>query len=607
MRTSALLTAALLGSLLLWASCARAEGGTDEGSGKDGVQEGKATRNKTTEIEEENDVMVLHIHNFDRALSENKYLLVEFYAPWCGHCKSLLPVYEEVAGKLKDEDKDMRLAKVDATEEKELAEEFNVQGFPTISLFVNGDRTKPREFTGERTAGGIVTWMKRQASPEAPTLDTPDAVAQYNYARNVSVVAFVKDMKSETSELLDELFQSSDVELAKTSSPEAFNKYEVTEDTVVLFKKFDEGRVDFPLGDEGKLDQEKLLSFIQENSLELITRFSAEVSGKIFSSSVKVHTLMFVNSSLDAHMALVEETRGVAKEFKGKSLFILLDINDPELEHVKEYFGVKASDAPTVRIYDMNNRKKYSMSPSPFTPEAVRQLCQGVLDGTAQTYYKSQEIPEDWDKNPVKVLVGKNFKSVALDPSKNVFVVFCAPWNVDCQDLAPAWDQLGEKYTNHTDIVIAKMDATVNEAEEVVLTGIPTLTYYPAGGEKEVQYFGDKTLEKMSEFLDSGGVQPEQPTFNEGDDYTEEEGDDYTEEEGDDYTEEEGDDHIEGEGDDHIEGEEGDDHIEGEEGDDHIEGEGDDHIEGEEGDDHKEGDEDAEEDLSEESRDKDEL
>lgn len=50
---------------------------------------------------------------------------------------------------LKEEGSAMRLAKVDAIEEKELAEEFNVDSFPTVKLFMNGDRKQPIEYTGE--------------------------------------------------------------------------------------------------------------------------------------------------------------------------------------------------------------------------------------------------------------------------------------------------------------------------------------------------------------------------------------------------------------------------------------------------------------------------
>lgn len=72
-------------------------------------------------------------------------------APWCGHCQRLEPVYADAAEKLKNGKPEMRLAKVDAIEEKELAEEFDVASFPTLKLFINGDRKQPVEYTGKHT------------------------------------------------------------------------------------------------------------------------------------------------------------------------------------------------------------------------------------------------------------------------------------------------------------------------------------------------------------------------------------------------------------------------------------------------------------------------
>lgn len=73
-------------------------------------------------------------------------------APWCGHCKQLEPVYAEAAGQLRSEEiSNIRLAKVNAIEEKELADDFDIRGFPTLKLFMNGDRKTPIDFTGKHT------------------------------------------------------------------------------------------------------------------------------------------------------------------------------------------------------------------------------------------------------------------------------------------------------------------------------------------------------------------------------------------------------------------------------------------------------------------------
>jgi thiol-disulfide isomerase/thioredoxin len=74
------------------------------------------------------DVVILTTENFTNFISNEELTLVEFYAPWCGHCKRLEPKFEKAATSLK-KDTNIRLAKVDATAETELAATHNITGY----------------------------------------------------------------------------------------------------------------------------------------------------------------------------------------------------------------------------------------------------------------------------------------------------------------------------------------------------------------------------------------------------------------------------------------------------------------------------------------------
>ena len=119
--------------------------------------------------------------NFDEVvLKSGKPTLVEFFAPWCGHCKTLAPIYEELATAFEYAKDKVQIAKVDADAEKTLGSRFGIQGFPTLKWF-DGKSDKPEDYSSGRDLEALSSFIAEKTGIKLKKkAETPSSVEMLN-------------------------------------------------------------------------------------------------------------------------------------------------------------------------------------------------------------------------------------------------------------------------------------------------------------------------------------------------------------------------------------------------------------------------------------------
>lgn len=454
------------------------------------------------DVKTEDGVLVLTTDNFQSVIDNNEFVLVEFYAPWCGHCKSLAPEYAKAAKELEEKGSPIKLGKVDATEETKLAEDYAIRGYPTLKFFRSGT---PIEYGGGRQADDIVNWLSKKTGPAALEIETVDAAEEFIKSQSVVVVGFFKDRESaEAKTFISVANAVDDFPFAITSNEDVYAKYEAKCGSIILFKNFDEGKAVY----DGESSEESIKKFVAVQSMPLIVDFNHESAQKIFGGDIKSHLLMFISKEAGHIEKYADPAKELSKEFRNKVLFVTIDADEEDHQRILEFFGMKKEEVPAMRLIRLeDDMAKYKPKTPELSPENIKSFVQDFLDGKLKQHLLSQDLPDDWDKTPVKTLVSTNFDDVVFNKDKDVLVEFYAPWCGHCKQLAPIFDQLGEKFKDSDSVVIAKIDSTANELEHTKITSFPTLKFYKKGDNEVVDYNGERTLEGFVKFIESGGQQ----------------------------------------------------------------------------------------------------
>ncbi|CAN1253205.1 Protein disulfide isomerase-like 1-4 [Linum perenne] len=454
---------------------------------------------KQPEVDEK-DVVVLNEGNFSDFVKERKFVLVEFYAPWCGHCQALAPEYAAAATELKGDD--VALAKVDASEESELSQEHDVQGYPTLYFFVDGVR-KP--YPGQRTKDAIVTWIKKKIGPGISNVTTLDDAERILTSESKVALAYLNSLVgSESEELAGASRIEDDVNFYQTVNPEVAKLFhldpEAKRPALIMIKKEAEKLSYFvPFFVEGNFSKSAIAEFVFANKLPLVTIFTRENAPAVFESQIKKQLILF--ASKNDSESVLPPFQEAAKAFKGKLICVFVDMDNEDVgKPVSEYFGIATS--PKLIGYTGNEDTKKFVMDKDVTVDNIKAFGQDFIDDSLKPFYKSDPIPETNDGD-VKVVVGNNFDEIVLDESKDVLLEIYAPWCGHCQSLEPTYNKLAKHLRDIDSIVVAKMDGTTNEHPRAKSDGFPTLLFFPAGNKSfdPITVDTDRTVVAFYKFI----------------------------------------------------------------------------------------------------------
>ncbi|KIJ20059.1 hypothetical protein PAXINDRAFT_67793 [Paxillus involutus ATCC 200175] len=450
------------------------------------------------DAEKPSDVITVGQETFESTVHPEPLILVEFYAPWCGHCKALAPHYEEAATALKENN--IKLAKVDCVEQAELCQAHGVQGYPTLKVFRNGE---PNDYNGPRKADGIISYMIKQSLPAVSEV-TYANLSDFQNADKIVAIAYLTSTTDAPASEFSATAQKHREEylFGVSTDPEAIAAAGVTPPAIVVYRNFDERKTEYPYPVSSATVKD-VEDWIQELSIPLLGEVNGDTYA-VYSTSGKPLAYLFVDPADEKSQDLIETLRPVASKYHGKVNFVWIDATKFG-DHAKA-LNLPEPKWPSFVLQDLEKQLKYPYDQDKaVAPEEISALVADYIDGKLVPKLKSQPIPESQNES-VFTLVGEEFDKVVFDDSKDVFVEFYATWCGHCKRLKPIWDSLGDHFAHAKDqIVIAKLEAQENDLPASVpfrISGFPTLKFKPAGSREFMDYDGDRALESLITFVE---------------------------------------------------------------------------------------------------------
>jgi protein disulfide isomerase len=457
------------------------------------------------------DVVVLTDTNFDSTLKDIPLALVEFYAPWCGHCKNLEPQWEEAATKLKDDEElssyGAKLAKIDADSQKSTGGKYRVTGFPTIKLFRSGMFVE--DFEGERNVNGILDALRKHSkvavNKEITSVEELKKLTNVKNLEKTTIVGFFPDKAGVDYKYFSQVivpFASNGIDAYHSVTPAVLDAFGFFGDrgAIVMYRPHPAKptKVVYP----GKIYKNQLQQWVVNNAVPSVGRYSPATEG-LYKLS-KSPLVRFLSKAGAADTKLLN---ALSTKFANVK-FAISDVADYKAE-VDAQCGADAEQC----ILGRDLRGQVFGQAGAFAEDTAAKFVDDLLNKKLKAKVKSEPVPAAAGAGQVQVVVGSSFESVVADDSRDVLIEFYAPWCGHCKRLEPIYDELAKEVAHkHDDLLIAKLDLTSNDlpaeySSVYAVQGFPTIYFAKKGKKLSPQkYEGERDIAGFKAFLTQQGA-----------------------------------------------------------------------------------------------------
>ncbi|CAG9584263.1 protein disulfide isomerase [Leishmania major strain Friedlin] len=436
------------------------------------------------------EVQVATKDNFDKVVSGD-LTLVKFYAPWCGHCKTLAPEFVKAADMLAGI---ATLAEVDCTKEESLAEKYEIKGFPTLYIFRNGEKVKI--YDGPRTAAGIASYMKAHVGPSMKAISTAEELEELKKETFPVCVVKTASTDSEMASMITKVADSLRSQMNFVLVTDAAISPNDAMESVTVYRKNAEREA---YTGATPMTAESVKSFLTSAVLDYFGELGQESFQKYMEANKdKPLGWVFIDKNTDS--ALKGSLVAVAEKYRSQVLLTYID--GDQYRPVSRQLGIPEDAKFPAFVVDFERRHHVMGTDTPVTSESVAAFVEKYVKGETKQTVMSDAIPAKETVNGLTTVVGQTFAKYT-DGTQNVMLLFYAPWCGHCKKLHPVYDKVAKSFESEN-VIIAKMDATTNDfdREKFEVSGFPTIYFIPAG-KPPIVYEGGRTADEIQVFVKS--------------------------------------------------------------------------------------------------------